>query len=415
MMTRRCAAVLTACTLLAGCRVVDEKLDKAGPLPAAAPAATPTPAAAPVATPMAQPAVPVPAAPAQVAPKASEPAAKAEPTVETKPAEPAKAETVAKAPVSLDEAEKTLREAGAAALKLAAQTVAATQMRAAADVQRKDWQERRLAFIEAARAHQRYLTARLAAKEPAVCLTHLALLAGSLEGVRRNLGGEPALDQLQLAVAALYSLTNEAGSEEAVVKTASERLATALDLLPPAAKSADAGAPAGDGSGGNGLSEPTSPAEAPAAVARPADAAALATQVQAIADLLPKDHRQGRARLQALLLVASDTAAIEQLDLIEVSRKWLLDAIGRGDWDAAGRNATRLGAELDELAKLLTPPAPAAAPASAPAAGEGSQATQAGSNAGGQAATKAETPKAAPKAPPAKSAPAKGEPAKGST
>jgi hypothetical protein len=412
-------AALMACLALAGCRVMEEKLAKVGGQPVATPtkpALVATPAPAPAPTP----------APAAEAPKVVEPEKKAEAApakaVETKPvAEEAKA-APSKPPLSPEAADADLRAASAGALQAAAQAMVSAQRRAAAEALRADWIQRRAAFAEAARDHARYLAARIAGRNQARALKHLALLAGTLDGVRRNLGGEPADDQLELAVAALHGYTQEAGSEDAAVKQAIAHLKLALDLLPlPAeAKPAAAGAlAAADEKPAASLNEEdaSTAAAAPApAVVAPASAAALAVEVQATLDLLGKDKVEGRRRLVELVLVMRDTAAEEQLDLLDVTRKWLLDALGRGDWAAADRNVKRLGAQLDELAKLVAAPAPAPAPANAgaqtstaPAEAAPSKNAEAPQAESPKAESpKAETPKAgAPKAAPNKAAPAK--------
>ncbi|MBI5833189.1 MAG: hypothetical protein HZB16_12910 [Armatimonadetes bacterium] len=389
------AACLT-CWLLAGCEI------RQGSLEQAKKGAPPPPAVAPVTTASATPPPPPPPAPAA---KAAEPA---------KATESAKSDSETKAdakePTSTEGAADALLGASRAALDQAALTAGGAKRRAEAEAFRAAQTERRNGWLTAAMSHQRHLAGQVTNHDALRAATHLALLGTALEAIRANLASEPAWDEVNYALGALYSVT-DATTEAAAVKTAQEHLRRALEMLPqPTAKSDSALPAAGAKEPASSLTE-ADPAASDAG-AMPAvsltDPAGMAAQVAIVSDLLGRNALQARKRLQELVIALSDTTALEAMDLLEVSRRWLADALGRGNWASAKRNNDRLAASLTELAKVIAPPAAAATAQSAPPPAESSTPAEGAAPAGGSAksappaAESASTGSATPPTPAAK-------------
>lgn len=377
---------LLTCALLPGCRIVEGPLAKpdkpaAKPAESAKPApskaepkaepkaetkAAPEPKSAPAPAPATAPTAAPTAAPAAEAKSPAEPTAESKPAVETKAADAGK---TVESTYESDLIEATLCESTGKALAEAVVTAATAVRRQAAEEARKAVAEKRALFLESARFHLDRLAALVKTHDFGSAQIHLALFGDNLEGLRRNLGVDPAFEELQFAAAALYNVTKEAGSEEAAVKSALDHLTNALALLPePNAKGPDAlpTAPAAAEPGSLAEADPAATkgdAKAELSLARPAE---LAAAVKATKELLDKHHANGRVRLRDLVAALTDTSALEQLDLMEVSLRWLGDALARQSAAGALRNVERLQQhQLDELAALCNP-APAAAETPAP-------------------------------------------------
>lgn len=347
---------------------------------------------------------PEPPAPAPPPPP---PAPVAEPVAEPEPEPEATA-----APTSTEAAADALLAASELAAGDAAENSVGAQRRAEAEAERARRTARRAQWLATAQAHQRHLAGQVTNRDAAAATTHLALLGAALEALRANLRTEPAFDQLSAALGALYSVT-DAASEAAAIDRARELLREAADMLPPGAPVPAASLPpAGAPEPTTSLTAPDSAAATPAADTAPvslADQPALARRVAAVLGLLDSNALGARRTLQELVLALNDTTLLEALDLVDVSRRWLADSLGRGNWTGAQRNSDRLGASLAEVDRVLT--AQTAAPAPAQAAPAQTAPARTPAQAPAQPAPTKAAPAPAAPAQPAATAPAQAAPA----